>query len=114
MVFFNNYVDQCNKKGVSPSAAAIEMGFNKSMITRWKTIERPRQATLQRMCAYFGCTVDDLLKDTKKSPSEDGDGDERIIQFLLSLPHERLRGILLALNAPSEVLAALDRIEPKE
>ena len=74
MVFYYNYVNQCNKKGVSPSAAAEAMGFKRSMVTRWKDGSAPRQATLQRMASYFGCTVDELLAETKKAPTTDGEG----------------------------------------
>lgn len=51
-----------------------------------------------------------------KNPDTGGDGasEDVVIQFLHSLPHERLRGILLALGAPEEVLAALDQQEPNE
>lgn len=68
-MFYYNFVELCNKKGVSPSAAAEEIGLHRSQVTRWKNeCSMPRQATLQKMCAYFGCAIDDLTKDaeTKK------------------------------------------------
>lgn len=56
-MFYYNYVNKCNEKGVSPTAAAIDMGFNRSMVTRWGNGVNPRQATLQKIADYFGCTV---------------------------------------------------------
>lgn len=70
-MFYNNYVDQCNKMGLSPSAAAEAMGFKRSVVTRWANGTKPRQATLQRIASFFGCTVEDLEKE--KAPSEDGE-----------------------------------------
>lgn len=57
---------------MSPSAAAEAMGFKRSMVTRWKDGSQPRQATLQRMADFFGCSVADLTEETKKAPSKDG------------------------------------------
>ena len=74
IVFYNNYVTQCNKKGMSPSAAAEAMGFKRSMVTRWKAGSQPRQATLQRMADFFGCSVYDLTTETKKAPANEGEG----------------------------------------
>lgn len=74
MVFYHNYVNQCNKKNLSPSAAAEAMGFKRSMVTRWANGSKPRQATIQRMVDFFGCSEADLMEETKKTPSEDGAG----------------------------------------
>ena len=78
VVFYYNYVNQCNKKGLSPSAAAEAMGFKRSMVTRWKDGSAPRMATLQRMADFFQCSVEELTEETKKSPSEDGVTEEQI------------------------------------
>ena len=71
MVFYNNYVDLCNKKGMSPSAAAEAMGFKRSVVTRWANGTQPRQATLQKIASFFGCTVEELTKE--KAPSDSGE-----------------------------------------
>ena len=73
-MFFTNFVDQCNKKGESPSAAAEAMGFKRSVVTRWKSGTEPRQATLQKIASYFGCSVSDLTdkKETPTTVSDDG------------------------------------------
>lgn len=72
-MFYNNYVNLCNKKGLSPSAAAEAMGFKRSVVSRWAKGTQPRQATLQRIAEYFECNVDDLTAETKKAPSEIGE-----------------------------------------
>lgn len=70
-MFYYNYVNKCNEKGVSPTAAAIDMGFNRSMVTRWGNGVNPRQATLQKIADYFGCTVAEL---TKENPMPNSTG----------------------------------------
>lgn len=72
MGFFHNYVSQCNKSGVSPSAAAEAMGFTRSMVTRWKNGSVPRRATLQKMMDYFECSLESLVRENKDVTECDG------------------------------------------
>lgn len=100
-MFFNNYVDQCNKKGISPSAAAEAMGFGRSVVTRWGNGSTPRQSALQRMADYFGCTVSDLVDGEKeKTPTEIDERDMRLIEWFRSLPVEKQQAILYSQGAP--------------
>lgn len=69
LLFYINYVALCNKIGKSPSAVAEEMGFMRSVVTRWSKGSVPRQATLQKVADYFGITVDELLG-KEKQPTE--------------------------------------------
>ena len=62
-MFYFVYVSKCNSIGKSPSAVAEEMGFKRSVVTRWGNGTVPRRATLQRVADYFHCPVDDFLKD---------------------------------------------------
>ena len=68
MVFYNNYIDYCNKVNKSPSAVAEELGFKRSVVTAWKGGRKPRQATLQKIANYFGCSVEDLLEEKEITP----------------------------------------------
>lgn len=74
-MFYTNYVDLCNKRGLSPSAAAEAMGFKRSVITRWAKGANPRQATLQKIASFFEVTVEDLIgnADNKKDPATNRD-----------------------------------------
>ena len=69
LVFYNNFVNLCNKAGKSPSAIAEEMGYQRSVVTRWSKGTAPRQATLQKVADYFGISVDDLISDEKEKDS---------------------------------------------
>lgn len=69
-MFFINFVNLCNKKGISPSAAAEEMGYQRSVVTRWSKGTEPRQATLQRVADYFEVSVEELTKvEQKEKPT---------------------------------------------
>lgn len=87
IVFYHNYVNQCNNKGMSPSAAAEAMGFKRSMVTRWKDGSQPRQATLQRMADFFECSVTDLTEETKKDQPGEGlvNDDPELTEYLKEL-----------------------------
>ena len=74
-MFYHNFVDLCNKIGKSPSAAAEDMGFKRSVVTRWSKGTAPRQATLQRIADYFGVSVSDLVSEQKENPTVSGEVD---------------------------------------
>lgn len=67
-MFFQNYLRLCNAAGISPSAAAKEMGMMKSTVTRWKNGSKPNSATLQKIADYFGVPVEELTKENSPSP----------------------------------------------
>lgn len=57
------------------------------------------------------------IRGNEKSPApNEGEADisSRLTEFFLSLPKDRLRGILLALGAPEELIAELDHQERSE
>ncbi len=76
-MFYDNFIRLCAKENISPSAAAEEMGFYRSVVTRWGKGGNVRKATLERVANYFGVTVDDLIGDDsaqKEKPTAQGDG----------------------------------------
>lgn len=98
MSFYTNYIDQCNKKGLSPSAAAEAMGFKRSMVTRWSKGSAPRQATLQRMADYFSCSVDDLADD---NPAAKDDGEDDLQYSIIQMGRPM---------SPSEIVSCIESI----
>lgn len=73
--FYMRYCELCANKGISPSAAAIEIGIRKSNVTYWKSNRNnPSDATLQKIADYFGVTVEYLKgEETKKDPATNGE-----------------------------------------
>lgn len=76
-MFYTNFVKLCNRKGIAPTAAAVEMGFHRSDATRWSKGAEPRRTTLEKVANYFGVTVSDLIGDDsaqKEKPTVKDDG----------------------------------------
>lgn len=74
-MFYDVFVNLCNKVGKSPSAVAVEIGFQKSVVTRWKKNNvTPTDANLAKIASYFGVTVDFLLTgEQKENPTAKSD-----------------------------------------
>ena len=89
IVFYYNYIDKCNQIGKSPSAVAEEMGYQRSVVTRWSKGAVPRQATLQKIADYFGCDVSELTKEKTATPEGDGDRLEFIRAWDEASPEQR-------------------------
>ena len=73
-MFYDNFAMKCNEKNISPTAAAVEIGFHKSEVTRWKQGSTPRRANLLRIAKYFGCTADELIEEIEKPAPMKGNG----------------------------------------
>lgn len=66
-MFYNRFVTLCERRGVSPSRAAIEAGLSKSTVTKWKNDpdSRPTGNVIEKLTNYFGVTVSELLADSE-------------------------------------------------
>ena len=102
---FKNMTVLCKAAGV-PRATMSELNAGRS-----KDISK---TTAQKFASLLGVTLETVYgTEIKKAPTVSGERDEadKVISFLSSLPPDRLRGILLALGAPEDVLAEVDRTE---
>lgn len=107
-MFYYKYVELCNKRNMSPSAAAEEMGFHRSDVTRWSKGSQPRQATIQKIADYFKVSVSELISEEQKEkpPAQGGElseKDMRLIAWLRSLPPETLEAILTLGGGPKDL-----------
>ena len=67
VVFYNIFKGLCDKKGVSPSRACLEMNLSRSLGAKWKnTGANPSFEVLSKMSDYFGVTTDYLLGNEQK------------------------------------------------
>lgn len=79
-MFYDKYAQLCKRRGVSASAAAVEAGLSKSLVTKWKTnkVDVPSPDVLKKLSAYFGVPVSELLGEEemsiKKEQPTDYDG----------------------------------------
>jgi len=72
-VFYDLFCELCQKKGVSPTRATVEIGLSRTIGTKWKTTgATPQGETLSKIADYFGVSVDYLLgnEPKEKTPAE--------------------------------------------
>ena len=104
-MFYDKYAQLCKRRGVSVSAAALEAGLSKSLVTKWKTnkVDVPSPDVLKKLSAYFGIPVSELLdegeKDIKKEkPTVKDDGLsedlQELIKHLKTLPEDKIQMLL--------------------
>ena len=75
-MFYLNFVRFCNGIAKSPSAVAEEMGFQRSVVTRWSKGSVPRKATIEKIAAYFGVPAEELTGEEQKEKPNALDGIE--------------------------------------
>lgn len=77
-MFYERYLELCREAGITPSAAAMEIGFSKTLVSRWKRGGGCTDATLDRVANYFGVSLEWLKGETdektKKAAPDSGDG----------------------------------------
>lgn len=91
-MFYDKYKELCEKKNISLSRAAIEIGFEKSLIPKWKQRGlTPRAETLNKIAAYFGVSVDYLLtgKEKENATIQTDDGTAELIALWGRLPKDK-------------------------
>lgn len=79
-MFWDNFSHLCEQNGKKPNSVAMELNISSGSVTAWKQGRVPKWATLQKIAAYFGCSVEHLL----------GRSDERIISET-SLPADEIK-----------------------
>lgn len=66
MEFYENYLFQCAKAGLSPSKAANMIGLSSAAVNGWKKGKTPNDVTLKKLAILFKCSIEDLKQ---KSPN---------------------------------------------
>ena len=114
-MFYDKYVQLCNKCGKKPTVVAEEIGLNKSSATGWKRGSTPTDATIAKLCDYFG-VPSDYFAETKKDPStmsreEIDDETYKIMEQIRTRPE--MRALFHAADGTSKgnVLAVADMLE---
>ena len=95
-MFFNTFLALCEKKNISPTRVALDIGLSKAAVTRWKQAEStPNGDVLCKLADYFGCSVDYLLgrentSDTTVLPAKL----QELVDTASSLSEEQLSDLL--------------------
>lgn len=94
MSFYDNYLYLCRAKAISPSAAAVKMGFNKSTVTRWKNGGSPSNENLHVIAKYFNVPIDSLFDEKEKpTPISESELDNSIVEKLLQLTPSEIKKV---------------------
>ena len=59
-MFYNYFVELCNRAKISPSKAAQQIGLSKSSVSGWKNGSVPRDSQIMRIEDFFGIPVSDI------------------------------------------------------
>ncbi len=96
-MFYDKYAQLCKQRGVSMSAAAVDAGVSKSLVTKWKVnkVEVPSPDVLKKLSVYFNMPVSELLGEEEKEkptiPEDDGltENQRLLIDFARSLSEDQ-------------------------
>ena len=61
-MIFDNVRKRCKARGVSINAVEAAAGIGKNVIYKWQRND-PSLKNLKAVADYFGCTVDDLIRE---------------------------------------------------
>lgn len=59
-MFYNYFVELCNRAKISPSKAAQQIGLSKSSVSGWKNGSVPRDSQIMRIADFFGIPISDI------------------------------------------------------
>lgn len=97
-IFVQNIKIYCALKGVKPTVACRESGVGTSFISDINRGQIPSVAKVLQLAQYLGCTVSDLLGETKAADQPAGSQDI-FMELYKSLPPDRqLEAYLKLLN----------------
>lgn len=57
-MFWNKFINLCNKKGVSPTAVVTALNISVSNVTSWKKGAIPNDTTISKITNYFNVPFD--------------------------------------------------------
>lgn len=106
-MFYDKYAQFCKQRGISMSAAALEAGLSKSLVTKWKVnkVDVPSPDVLKKLSAYFGVPVSELLGEEEKEkptiPEDDGltENQRLLMDFVKSVPDDKAAMILKVIQS---------------
>jgi transcriptional regulator with XRE-family HTH domain len=90
-MFYERYLELCEGKRITPSAAATQAGFNKGTVSVWKKryaegIDvRPEKNVIEKICSFFSCSETWLLgiEEQQKKPTLEDEGERKYSDSVL-------------------------------
>lgn len=92
-MFYERYLALCERKRITPSAAATQAGFNKGTVSVWKKKHaagfdvRPEKDVIEKICSFFGCSESWLLgiEEQEKTPTPENGNERNDISDLIEI-----------------------------
>lgn len=70
-MFYERFLDLCNQKGITPAAAAREIGLSNATTTHWSHGTEPTLTSAYKVARYFNVSTDFLYGKTSEPASFD-------------------------------------------
>ena len=103
-MFWDNFVNQCEKMEKSPTVVVEELGFKRSAVTSWKNGALPQVKNRKKIADYFGITVEELMG-TKKEPAGMGELDDvkkQVVELMDDMSQEEICAFLTLLKSKAK------------
>ena len=103
-MFWDNFVNQCEKMEKSPTVVVEELGFKRSAVTSWKNGALPQVKNRKKIADYFGITVEELMG-TKKEPAGMGGLDDvkkQVVELMDDMSQEEIDAFLTLLKSKAK------------
>lgn len=130
-MFWNNILDLCAERGISPNALCSAIGLSNATATHWKKGSIPHGTTLKKIADYFNVSPDYLLGRTnvhneqKEKPSANNDegildvpnltpAQAELVRLFDSAPEHLRLAALAVLRAAESSAQAQDDDTPKK
>lgn len=86
-MFYDRFLELCANKGVKPTNACVEIGVSRGLAAKWKSTktEKPSADALEKMSAYFGISIDEILGVQKENPATVSDEVDPVTMELLDI-----------------------------
>lgn len=93
-MFWDRLVQLCADRGISPSAAAFQIGLQRAAAAQWKKGSQPTDTTLYKLATFFDVPVSYFYEagDTKKDQPVTG-SDELAEALEAARNDERIRAL---------------------
>lgn len=95
-MFWETFSELCANRKVKPGKVTKEIGVSNSAATHWKKGKVPHYDTLLKIAAYFGVSVDRLLRETPET--ERDELSLRCAAAFAALPTEKQREMVALLE----------------
>lgn len=91
-MFYDRFLELCDKKRVKPTNACIEAGLSRGLAAKWKSTgtEKPSADALEKLSSYFNMSIDEILKKEKAPAEAEASDPLSQVSFALFGKHEEL------------------------